>query len=193
MKMPNTRQVRRILATVIVITSVALAGAVLFRQLRSAPPETASRPTSPGIDMAINKLNFSEMRGNDKLWELTAEQAEYDKDTGTTKLAVVKADILDGRAGGMTITSEIGSYDEPRKVVLMQKQVHAVTKRGMVFDTDQLEYRTGPGLILTDHPVKVQDGRLTLHARGMELLLNAEKVDFRGPVDAVIEGYHAKR
>jgi lipopolysaccharide export system protein LptC len=63
----------------------------------------------------------------------------------------------------------------------------------MVFDTEQLEYRTGAGLILTDRPVKVVDGRLTLTARSMEMTLSDEQVRFMGTVNAVIEGYHAKR
>jgi hypothetical protein len=48
-------------------------------------------------------------------------------------------------------------------------------------------------VILADHPVKVADGRLTLTAQRMEMTLKDEKVFFRGAVDAVIEGYHAKR
>lgn len=193
MKMPSTRQIRRILATVIVIIALALTGAVLIRQLRSPSPVSVERPTSPEIDMAINRLQFSEMRGNEKLWDLAAERAEYDKDSGIAQLETVKADIYEGKAGGMEITSKSGTFDEKAKLVQMRTKVRVVTKKGMVLDTEQLEYRTGPGLITTTSPVVVRDGRLTLHARGMTMSLHEETVRFNGPVDAVIEGYHAKK
>ncbi len=181
------------MAALIVAVSAALIGGVLVKQHRSAPPESTTRSTSPGVDMAINKLHFSEMRADAKLWDLAAERAEYDKETGTTTLLDVRAEIYGDKAGSLEITSKRGSYDEPRKLVVMQQQVHAVTKRGMVFDTDRLEYRTIPGQIATAQPVTVHDGRLTLHARGMVLSLQDEQVSFKGPVEAVIEGYHGKR
>lgn len=174
------------------VVSAALVGAVLVRQFRSNPPESASKPISPEIDMSIARLNFSEMRGNDKLWDLTADHADYDKETGTTKLAIVRADIYGSKTGGMVITSETGRYHEAQQLVKMQKNVHAVTKKGMVFDTDQLDYHTGSGLVVTDQPVKVVDGRLTLTAQRMDMSVNDEKVRFRGAVDAVIAGYHGK-
>ena len=178
---------------VIVASTVALVVAILFRQFHSAAPETASKPISPEVDMSLSQLNFSEMRGNDKLWDLIAERADYDKEAATAKLTGVKTEIYDGKGGGVVITSKRGSYHEAQHLVIMQEKVHAVTKKGMVFDTEQLEYRSGPGLVLSSRPVKVVDGRLTLTAQGMEMSLHDEKVRFQGTVNAVIEGSHAKR
>lgn len=192
MQMPNTRQIRRILAVVIVASTVALVMAILFRQFRSTPPETASKPISPEVDMSLSKLTFSEMKGNEKLWDLTAERADYDKEAALAKLTGVRTEIYDGKAGGVTITSKTGRYHEAQHLVIMQEKVHAVTKKGMVFDTELLEYRSGPGVVLTNRPVKVVDGRLTLTAQGMEMTLHDEKVRFQGPVNAVMEGTHAK-
>ena len=178
---------------VIVASTVALMAAILFRQFRATPPETASKPISPEVDMSLSKLTFSEMKGDEKLWDLTAERADYDKEAALAKLTGVKTDIYDGKAGGVTITSKKGRYHEAQHLVIMQEKVHAVTKKGMVFDTEQLEYHSGPGLVTTHHPVKVVDGRLTLTAQGMEMSLQNEDVRFRGAVHAVIEGAHAKR
>lgn len=180
------------LATAIIGVTAALVGAVLVRQLRAPAPASVGQPSSPEIDMALNKLHFSEMRGNEQLWELVAERAEYDKDSGRARLAGVRADIHGGRAGGMLITAETGSYDEAARLVQLRTRVHAVSKRGMVFDTDQLDYLTAPGRLQTAQPVTVRDGRLTLQAVGMEMSLHDEKVRFSGPVEAVIEGYRVK-
>jgi LPS export ABC transporter protein LptC len=193
MQMPNARQIRRILAVVIVASTVALVVAILFRQFRSTPPETAPKSISPEVDMSLSKLTFFEMKGNEKLWDLAAERADYDKEAALAKLTGVRTEIYDGKAGGVVITSKTGRYHETQRLVIMQEKVHAVTKKGMVFDTEQLEYRSGPGLVTTNRPVKVVDGRLTLTAQGMEMSLHQEEVRFRGAVHAVIEGAHAKR
>lgn len=190
--MLNTRQIRQILAVVIVVASAALVVAVLVRQYHSNPPESASQPISSKIDMSIAQLNFSEIRGSEKIWDLVADRADYDKSDGATKLVGVRAEIYGSKTGGLLITSDTGWYYETKHLVKMQKNVHAVTKKGMVFDTDKLEYHTIPGLVVTDQPVKVVDGRLTLRAKGMDMSLKDEKVRFFGPVDAVIVGSHAK-
>jgi len=192
MKMPSTRRIRQIIATLVLAGSVALISIIVIKQFRSNPPESTSKPISPEIDMSLARLNFSEMRGDEKLWDLTADRADYDKDTGAAKLAAVKVEIFQGKAGGIMITSETGNYLENQHIVTLYKNVHAVTKKGMVFDTEQLEYRTKAAVINSIKPVKVVDGRLTLNANSMEMYLDSENVRFKGKVDAIIEGYHAK-
>lgn len=190
--MPNTRRIRQILAAVIIMVSVALVVTIVARNMRSGQPVAPPRPIPPDIDMSIDTLSFSETRGNERLWNLTAKRVDYDKETGVALLSQVTAEIFGSKTSGMVITSSSGSYDEPKRLVLMQDKVHAVTKKGMEFDTDQLEYRTGQGIVRTASPVQVRDGRLTLTASGMEMTLENEQARFTGPVTAVIKGYHAK-
>ena len=188
MQMPNSRQIRQILAVAIVAASAALAGTVVVRKIAITPPESASRKISPEIDMAMTKLNFSEMRDDTKLWDLVADRADYDKEPGKVNLAGLKLETFEGKASGMLITSQTGSYLESDRLVKMQGKVHAVSKRGMIFDTDYVEYRPSAGSLKTDRAVSVNDERLSLKAQGMELLLKDEKVTFLRQVDAVIEG-----
>lgn len=191
--MPSTRRIRRILAIAIVALCVAVVGAVALRQLRLSSPESASRTISPNVDMAMTKLRFSEMRDNAKLWELVADQADYDKDSGVVTLSGVHLETFEGKTGGMVVTSKTGTYNEQARIVKMNGTVHAVSKRGMVFDSDFVEYRPATGLLLTDRPVTVRDARMTLRAIGMELSLKEEKVRFLRQADALIEGKNAKR
>jgi LPS export ABC transporter protein LptC len=93
----------------------------------------------------------------------------------------------------MAITSQSGIYNEGSRIVQMKGKVHVVTKRGMVLDTDFLEYRSAEGVVLTDRPIRVTDGRLTLTAQGMYLIIKDEQVRFHHQIQAVIEGHHAQR
>lgn len=191
--MPDRKFIRGFLATTILLISFALVATVLMRQFKAAPPENIPKPTSPEIDMTLTSLNFSEMRGNDKLWDLAARRADYDKDAAVVKLVEPKTDIYYGKAGGMTISSRNGSYQEQKHLVTMREKVHAVTRKGMKFDTEYLEYNSASGEVTTALPVRLVDGRLSLTARGMLLSLNDETVRFKSQVNAVIEGYNAKR
>lgn len=189
--MAASKRIRQILAAVILVISAAIAGTVVLKQLRSAPPDAPSRNSSPDIDMAMSRASFSEMRGDAKLWDLTAERAEYDRQTGLVRLHTVRTEIHESTAGGALLTSQTGLYDEQNRIVRMDGRVRVVTRRGMVLETDRLEYRPARGVVSTDRPVRVTDGRLTLTAVGMDLFLKDERVSFHRQIHSVIEGYHA--
>lgn len=191
--MAASKRIRQILAAAIIIASVAIAGTIALKQFRSASPLPTPRTTSPEIDMAMTKVAFSEMRGDEKLWDLTAEKADYDKEQGMVRLEAVRTEIHEGKAGGAIITSQKGVYNEASRIVRMNGKVHVVTKRGMVLDTEYLEYRSAENLLVTDKPVRVVDGRLHLTALGMTLNTKEERVRFHHQVNSVIEGRNAKR
>ncbi len=54
---------------VIVTASVALVGGYPVQAVSVQPRLNRFQTISPEIDMSISRLNFSEMRGNDKLWD----------------------------------------------------------------------------------------------------------------------------
>ena len=192
MQMPSSRRIKQILAIAILVPSVALVLIVALRHQRATPPVSVTPSTSPDVDLAMTQLRFSEMNDDAKLWELVAQRADYDKESGLVHLNGVRLETFEGRTGGVVITSRTGHYHEANRLVRMEGAVHAVTRRGMILDTDILEYRPANGMLLTDRDVTVVDGRLRLKARGMEASLKHEEVRFLRQVHAVIEGNHAK-
>ncbi len=186
--MPSNRRIRQILAVAIVAASVSIVGTIVVRNFNAEAPETPSVKNAPEIDMAMTKLRFSEMRDDAKLWELVADRADYDKEPGKVNLSGLMLETFEQKTGGVVVTSRSGSYEESERLVKMKDQVHAVTRRGMTLDTEYIEYRPATGMLRTDLPVKVADGRLTLKAQGMQLSMNDELVTFLHNVDASIEG-----
>ena len=112
-----SKRIRQILAAVILGISAAIAGTVALKQFRSVPPDAPPRNSSPDIDMAMSRASFSEMRGNEKLWDLTAER-EYDKN-GRVRLRLVRTEIHEECGGRGAATSQTGLYDEPNRTVQM--------------------------------------------------------------------------
>jgi len=188
-----SKRIRQVLATAIIVVSVTIAGTVALKLFRLAQPETDPRNSSLAIDMSASRAEFSEMRGDTKLWSLTAKKAEYDKKSGLIHLEEVHTEIYEGKGKGMVITSQSGIYNERLRIVQMKGKVHVVTKRGMVLDTDFLEYRSAEGVVLTDRPIRVTDDRLTLTAQGMYLTVKDEQAHFNHQIQAVIKGHNEKR
>lgn len=193
MLMLSPRRIKQILAVAILVPSLALVAVIMVRQQRSTSPEPVPQTSSPNVDMSMNQVRFSEMHDDAKQWELVAERADYDKEPGVVHLKTVRLETFEGKTGGVVITSKTGSYQETKRLVRMEGAVHAVTRKGMIFDSDQLEYRPATSMLLTDNDVTVVDGRLRLKARGMEASLKSEQVRFLHQVNAVIEGTHAQR
>jgi LPS export ABC transporter protein LptC len=189
----SPRRIKQILAIAILVPTLALVVAIVSRQQRASSPETVPHASSPNVDMSMNQIRFSEMRDDATLWELVAERADYDKEPGVVHLKTVRLETFEGKTGGVVITSQTAKYQEAKRLVTMEGAVHAVTRKGMVFDTDQLQYLPVTSMLSTNHAVSVLDGRLRLQARGMEASLKTEQVRFLTQVNAVIEGNHANR
>jgi LPS export ABC transporter protein LptC len=189
----SPRRIKQILAIAILVPTLVLVVAIVSRQQRANSPETVPQASSPDVDMSMNQVRFSAMRDDATLWELVADRADYDKEPGVVHLKKVRLETFEGKTGGVVITSQTGRYQESKQLVTMEGAVHAVSRKGMIFDTDQLLYLPATSLLRTDHGVSVLDGRLRLKARGMEASLKTEQVRFLSQVNAVIEGNHAKR
>jgi len=189
----SPRRIKQILAIAILVPTLVLVVVIVSRQQRASSPESVPHASSPDVDMSMNQVRFSEMRDDATLWELVADRADYDKEPGVVHLKTVRLETFEGKTGGVVITSQTGKYQESKQLVTMEGTVHAVTRKGMIFDTDQLLYLPATSRLLTDRGVSVLDGRLRLKAIGMEASLKTEQVRFLSQVNAVIEGNHAKR
>lgn len=191
--MVSQKLIKKALLVGVLLVSTAIVATIAFKQMQTASPEPAFRSNSPDMDMTMVNASFSEMRGDAKLWDLTAAQADYDKDTGEVFLQQLLANIYDERAGKLQITAKSGFYDEKKRLISMTGDVEVLTKQGMSLETDQLDYLPDQDLVKTDRPVKVKDNRLTLTAVGMELFPNTEQVKFHHQIHSVIEVKNARK
>jgi len=193
MSMANQKRIKQALMAGVLLVSIAIAATIAFRQMQLSPPEPSLRSSSPDVDMTMVTASFSEMRGDAKLWDLTAEQADYDKDTGEIFLQQLLTNIYDDKAGKLQITARNGFYDEKKRLISMTGDVQVVTEKGMTLTTEQLDYLPDQDLIKTDKPVHLKDNRLTITAIGMELFPGTEQVKFHHQINSVIEVKNARK
>jgi LPS export ABC transporter protein LptC len=191
--MVSPRNIRLVLALLVVTAVVGIVVAIFFNSSRKGQPEPVTKQLRPNIDVVMHNANFSEMRDGVTVWELSADTAEYDKTGDMAYLNGVHMECLNSRSHGtIIVTSTKGEYSNSTKNILLRGKVHVVTESGMVFDTVSLDYLAAPSQFRTSERVDFHHERLSLAAIGMELNVNEEKARFFKTVDAVVEGVQPK-
>ncbi|BCS53464.1 LPS export ABC transporter periplasmic protein LptC [Geobacter sp. SVR] len=188
--MVSPRNIRLVLATLVIATIIGLMAAIFLKSSRSAPPpEPMSRQLSQNIDIALNNARFTEMRDGTVAWELIAERAAYDKTGELARLTGIRLTFAKPQAADtIVVTAEKGEYSDKSKNIRLMGKVHMETGEGATFDTTSIEYLAKSSLLRTNDPVKVRHQRLELTARGMELKVKDQKARFGRPVDATVGG-----
>jgi len=178
-------KIRQILALVIIAATLALAGAIAlkaYRGMRSGP----LLPSLPkNIDVSLQKIHYTEIKGGVKKWDLVADKGEYDKAKDLVLLTGIRLDIASaGKTGGVVLTADRGNYHTKVKDVDLIGNIVAKSASGMTFTTGQATYLADRSMILTADRVKFTDGSLKLEGRGMEFLVETKKMKIMQDVTA---------
>jgi hypothetical protein len=115
--MLRPKTIRRLLAVIIVLTSVSLAVAIILKVYRLGRPAKALRRQSPSIELSLQQIHYAESEGSVKKWDLYAASADYDKERNVTRLAKIR--LVFPKAGAreeMTLTADQAIYDNAGKM-----------------------------------------------------------------------------
>ncbi len=168
--MLKPKTIRRLLAVVIVLTSVSLAVTILLKVYRLSRPARALRRQSPSIELSLQQIHYAESEGSVKKWDLYAASADYDKSRNVTQLAKIR--LVFPRTGTreeMTLTADRALYDNAGKDVQLSGNVVAGDGKLMRFTTDRLSYAAARSLVTTQDRIVFVDGPLAVRGVGMEL------------------------
>ena len=187
--MVNPSKIRQLLAMVIVLASLALAAAIalkVYRGMRSGP----LLPSLPkNIDVALQKIHYTETKGGIKKWDLLADKAEFDKTRDVIRLSGVRLDVaLTGKPGNVVLTSAQADYHTGTKNVELIGGVAARSSSGMEFTTDRVAYIASRSMLQAPAWVKFSDGNLTVEGIGMELMLDTKILKINQQVTASYGG-----
>lgn len=186
--MVSPRNIRLALAILVVSATIGIV-AVIYRQgPTTAPPKPAPRQLPLNIDLALNEARFTEMRGETTVWTIVAGRADYSKKSEVVQLSGIHMEFpKHGAAGTIRVTAERGTYSTGNKNVALRGKVHVTTEKGIVFDTESLDYQSGPGRFTTAEEVRFRQNRMRLMARGMDLDIDRQVALFHSAVQAVVE------
>lgn len=160
---------RRLLAALILIAVLAL-GIVLWRYLQQQDPAQILEALPKQVDLALEKLHYTQNEEGRRSWTLDAEQAEYQRDSGQARLETVRLTLYTaGRFGEVKLSADHGLLDRAARQVEVWGQVVVVTASGERLATERLHYDDRQHLLTTDDPVLLTSPRLELKGTGMQV------------------------
>lgn len=182
--------IRSVLAILVTVVFIGIVAAILRNGSHDQlPAQSALRQLPQNIDIALKKARFSEIRDGSVVWELVAEQAEYDKSGEVAHLSGIQMNFVRSRSSGaIKVTAEHGDYFSNSRNILLQGKVHVETEDGIVFDTASIEYNALKSQFKTADQVRFRQQRLALTAVGMEMDVKDQRARFFKYIDATVAG-----
>ncbi|MFO7576473.1 MAG: LPS export ABC transporter periplasmic protein LptC [Pelovirga sp.] len=164
---------RRVLALVILVAILVLAG-VLWRHLRDQPLSDIVDSLPQSVDLALDRLHYTQTEAGKKRWTLTSERAEYLRDSALVRLAPVDLAVFDaGVFGDLTLQAQRGEFREDIARVDVWDDVVLTAATGERLVTDALRYDDNNRQLSSTAPIRITSPRMTL--TGIGLLIDLEK------------------
>jgi LPS export ABC transporter protein LptC len=186
--MVSPAYIKPLLALLVVAAIIGIATVVLRNgSPESAPVHSANQQLPHNIDVVLKKARFSEIQDGITVWELDAEQADYDKKGDMAYLTDIRMVFPHTRShGAVTVTADYGEYSTSTKNILLKGHVHAVTEDGARFNTSSIIYTGAKDQFSTTYPVLFRQQRLLLNAVGMDYGVENQLARFYSLVDATV-------
>ncbi|MBJ6725933.1 LPS export ABC transporter periplasmic protein LptC [Geomesophilobacter sediminis] len=185
--MDKANNIKRLLAFVAVVAALALIVTIFVRSRGGKAPALVPRlPVKVGV--SLSGIHFTETREGVKKWDLSADRAEYNRETNKTSLFKVRLLITDKSAGDFKVTAERAEYDHATKNVRLTGHVEGDGSKGTHFATESLTYLAAPSRLETGDKVNFSDRGMTVEGVGMKFWTQTRRLQLLSAVAAEFGG-----
>ncbi|HNR12480.1 MAG TPA: LPS export ABC transporter periplasmic protein LptC [Thermodesulfobacteriota bacterium] len=157
--------------------------------LSSEPDSTVSLPaeSTNEADYVIKGINYvSTDKNGVKVWELTAQTAEYFDDQGLIEFDQVSIAFFTKEGHAYALRADVGIVNTETQDFRVSGNVSGSSEKDDVsFRTQSLQYQAGIQEVRTEDTVFLESSRFKLKGQGMVLDLQKEKVYLLHNVEAV--------
>lgn len=169
--MLKLNNIRRFLALAIILAAVAIVVAITLKIRQGKTPAEMLHRLPGNVDVALQKIHYTETKAGVKKWDLLADRAVFDKKSEIVHLTGVRLVVAaGGKMGDIILTADRADYDSRSKDVELVGNVEAKSTSGMRFSTASALYAASRSMIKTADRVKFSDRQLDLDGVGMELM-----------------------
>lgn len=185
-----------ILAAIFLILGVGIVS-VALHALRQEVTVSTVETLSPGVDVELRGVRFSEMRSGVRKYLLEADSATY-RASGVSLVRDIKVKFFDrdGRET-MHLRAEEGDLAGIAQQVTLRGAVVLTGAKGFVLETDHLVYSKADDQLVTDAPVLLTSPQGRLSGRGLVLYPQKEQLsllhDVHGEVGIPLAQPNVKR
>lgn len=159
----------------------------LFLSPEPAPPAPPAAESTNEADYIIKGINYvSTDKNGVKVWELTAQTAEYFEDQGLIEFDQVSITFFTRDGHPYALRADVGIVNTGTQDFRVSGNVTGSSEKDdLRFSTQSLQYQAGIQEVRTEDPVILESARFTLQGKGMVLDLQKEKVYLLHDVEAV--------
>lgn len=184
--MQKANNIRRFLAILVVLAALSVIATILFRMHKGSAPKPEVRKLPVQVDVSLQKVHYTETTHGVKRWDLSADRAEYNKQSDVTVLSGVKL-VLAGVAGTgeWQITASRADYHNGTRDVTLAGNVLGQSSKGMHFSASRLKYVAARSRLETSERVRLFDAGLELEGVGMEFDTQTRRLKLMKDVTAV--------
>ena len=180
---------RNLLLLLAIGLAVVLAAVVMSRYrspvIVAVPVVAPALP--PGIDLALQQIDYTHTEGGTARWRLVASRAEHQAES---KLMMVKdLDLTFFEAGGgeqINVKALHGQINSDYSAVEVRDDVVLTHRNGYTLRTSYLHYSQADGMIRTDAPIHLTGQDVTLDGVGLRVDLSRRQLHVLGNVHAVL-------
>lgn len=175
---------RNLLALLILLSIAALAVSLVVN-LPGEKPEELLELVPQGVDLALEKVHYTQTEAGQRRWVLNADSAAVQREEGLLELENVEMIFWDtGRYREVKLTASQGRFDQQRKRVEIWGDVNIVTDLGEHFQADRLVYEQEKEQVSSTGRVRLSSPQLTMSGSGFELDLKTGRMQLQQDVQA---------
>ena len=160
---------RRVLA-ILILGSVVVLAAVLWPYLAQQPPKEVLNALPKQIDLALEKLHYTQNENGQRSWSVVADQAEYQRDSSQALLKTVHVVLYQaGRFGEVTLDAGQGRLQQALQQIDVWDQVQVRTSNQEQLFTDRLHYDGKQRRLSTEEPIRLVSPQMELTGKGLQV------------------------
>ncbi len=135
------------------------------------------------VDLALKKVDYTETRGDEKLWTLSADSVDHISGQQETLVENVRMVFFSkGEFGDITLTARKGHWFVQEGRIDLQGDVVAQSSNGFTLYTQTLTYMKEGDLISTDLPVRLVNREMELTGTGLRLPVKDQSLELLSDV-----------
>jgi LPS export ABC transporter protein LptC len=184
--MHKLNKIRRFLAITAVLATAFVAATIAYRMHQGHSPKRAIPKLPLQVDISLQRVHYTETRQGVKRWDLSADRAEYNKQSDTTSLTGVRFIVFGVKSTGeLKITADRADYNNASRDVVLTGNVHGQGSKGFEFSAPTASYLAARSVIESKDRVRIVDAGLELEGVGMEFQTQARRFKLMKDVSAV--------
>lgn len=135
------------------------------------------------VDLALKKVDYTETRGDEKLWTLSADSVDHISGQQETFIENVRMVFFSkGEFGDITLTARKGHWFLQEGRIDLQGDVVAQSSNGFSLYTQRLVYMKENDLISTDLPVRLVNQDMELTGTGLRMPVKNQHLELLSDV-----------